>query len=139
MGFGPRIGVAAQRFAVRAVNHQPVSVLFHPRACTGQRSGHGGEAVAFLDAQLIEASGDGAPFGQRCGDKQHREFIDHAGHDRGINRDAGQLRMLHPQISHRFAAHFAPVYRLDLPAHLAQHIIKPGASCVHADVFDYDT
>ena len=66
---------------------RPSSRLLDPRAGAGERGGHRGEAVAFLDPQLVEAAGDGAPFGQRGGDEQHREFVDHArGEARGRPR-----------------------------------------------------
>mgnify|MGYP004147319667 CR=1 FL=1 len=63
---------AGQRLAMRTLDDEPVIRFFQRYANLLQCRGHGGEAVAFLDAQFLEAAGDGGAFGgvgerKRCG------------------------------------------------------------------------
>src|SRR5690606_24642299 len=58
--------------------------------------------------------------------------------NRRVDLDAGQRRVAHAQVRHGFAADVPPVELLDLPAHLPQHVIEPGAGRVQADVLDHE-
>ena len=104
-----------------------------------QRGGHRGEAVAFLDAQLVEAAGDGAALRQRGGDEQHRELVDHARGEGGVDLDAGERRVAHAQVGDRLAADFARGSSSSmLPPIWRSTSIEPGAGRVEADVLDHE-
>src|SRR3546814_10175218 len=69
---------AGKRIAAVAVDDQPVRCFLDTRADRREAGRHYGEAVAFLDAKLVEAGRDGAPFGECGGADTDREFVDHA-------------------------------------------------------------
>src|SRR3546814_13061348 len=67
---------ARQRVAAGAVDDQAV-FAFKDARTDGRKAGrHDRQAVAFLDAQLIEPGRDGAALGERGGYEQDREFVD---------------------------------------------------------------
>ena len=101
-----------------------------------RRGGHRGEAVAFLDAQLVEAAGRGGTLGQRGGDEQYREFVDHARGEGGSTSMPLSAEWRTRKSRDRLAADFARVQLLDASAHLAQHLEQPRARRVEADVLD---
>ena len=70
----------------RAVHDQIVALDLDVDAVSAQHRRGGGEAVGFLDAQLLQSAHARRALGERGGDREDRIFVDHRGRALGRHR-----------------------------------------------------
>ena len=90
------VHVGRDRAAARHARPLPCTIRSSPAISTvdavgAQHVGGGGEAVGFLDAQLLEAAHHGGAVREGRRDREHRILVDHRGRALGRHLDAAQL------------------------------------------------
>ena len=123
---------------MRTLDDEPVIRFFQHYANLLQCRGHGGEAVAFLDAQFFQAAGRGGAFGHCGRDKEDRKFVDHTRRDGGIDLDPPEVRVPHMQIGDRLPADFAFVQLFDIGTHQLERAENAIAGRIEADILDHE-
>ncbi len=101
--------VAVAVDGARRRNRRPRASTGHPAAAGAQSpapsrpGGHGGQPIAFLDAQLVRPAHHGLPARAGRGDEEHRELIDRQRHQRLGHADAVQRARAHLDVGDRLA------------------------------------
>lgn len=135
--FDPCTG-AGKGLAAGAGDDQAVLALFQRGASGGERARHDRKAVRFLDAQFVEPTCRRHTLGNRGGDEQGGELVDHARRHGGVDFDALERGVAHMQVGNRLAANVAFVELLDLAAHCNEYVDKASARGIEAHVLDHD-
>ena len=80
----------------------------------------------------------GDPLGERGGDREHRDLVDHERDLVALDGGAVQRRRRHPQVAHRLAEPLAGVHDLDGGAHAREHVDERDARRVARDALDHE-
>ena len=94
----------------------------------GEQIADGGDAVALLDPQLAGVAELGDAVGERGGDRQRGDLVDHPRDGRTFDRGAVQRRGGDPQLPHRFAEALTGRDDLDRRAHALEHVDERDAA-----------
>jgi hypothetical protein len=129
---------AAQRLAAGAVDDQAVLASRRPRAGAGERGGHAARRSRFLDPQLVEPAGHGAPSAIAAATNS----TGNSSIMLGASAGSTSMPVSAEWRTRKSATGSPPTSRafelLDAAAHLAQHLVEPGAGRVEADVLDHE-
>ena len=125
---------APGRLAARSRDHQIIGAFLDLHAGGGKPPRHGGQAVAFLDAQFLQPLHAGFALGQGRGDGEDRVFVDHRGGALRRNGDALERPGRDTQVRDRLSRFLARTQHLDLGPHFAQRRQDTGTQRIEADV-----